>query len=488
VYSKVNYEYYNSPTIFIQESEPFYSLEWTRTWGGSQADEGGDIIIDESNNAYIIGITSSFGAGILDVVLIKYDSWGNQIWNQTWGESGYDYGLSGEVDGNDIYLVGNTDFSGSAHGLLVKFNSSGSQIWNRTWSNPGTSEFRGIAKDSDHNLYLIGSILNNETIYGALLLVKINSSSGTEVWHQIWDSSNNEFSGNIAVDSNNNIYLVGYTKIVGEFDFETLLIKYDSAGTQEWNRTWGGDRHHFGESVVVDDYNNVYIAGTQGFGGDFIDAFMVKYDSMGNCLWNQTWGVLADSETCSDILVDSENNSYLTGYFTESGFGTFKFLVKFDSSGNQLWNKTWDIQFQEYCLGIAADRNANLYLVGSTIYPYDIVLFKYGIDSDQDYLTDNLELNVYQTRVNDSDTDDDGILDGIEIYSYGTNPTNWDTDGDGYSDGWEVHNGYDPLNSFSSPTINILLGVLIAVIIIGITLLIYLKKFRVRKLTRYETH
>lgn len=139
-------------------------------------------------------------------------------------------------------------------------------------------------------------------------------------------------------------------------------------------------------------------------------------------------------------------------------------------------------------MGIAADRNANLYLVGSTIYPYDIVLFKYGIDSDQDYLTDNLELNVYQTRVNDSDTDDDGILDGIEIYSYGTNPTNWDTDGDGYSDGWEVHNGYDPLNSFSSPTINILLGVLIAVIIIGITLLIYLKKFRVRKLTRYETH
>ena len=98
-----------------------------------------------------------------------------------------------------------------------------------------------------------------------------------------------------------------------------------------------------------------------------------------------------------------------------------------------------------------------------------------NLDSDNDGLTDNQEINIYYTNANYYDTDGDGYDDNIEIkngYSsrhagrgiklidvdsdndglndkweliIGTDILNSDTDGDSYSDGSEVANGYDPL-------------------------------------------
>ena len=71
-----------------------YGLQlWNRTWGGIQSDYCYDIIIDQSNNIYVVGCTHSFGNGNGDLCIIKYDNYGLQLWNRTWG------GISYEKDG-----------------------------------------------------------------------------------------------------------------------------------------------------------------------------------------------------------------------------------------------------------------------------------------------------------------------------------------------------------------------------------------------------
>jgi streptogramin lyase len=65
-------------------------------------------------------------------------------------------------------------------------------------------------------------------------------------------------------------------------------------------------------------------------------------------------------------------------------------------------------------------------------------------DYDNDGLTDIAEY-VHGTDPTMTDTDDDGLSDGIEINTYGTDPTKTDTDDDGMPDGWEVQYGLDPL-------------------------------------------
>lgn len=45
----------------------------------------------------------------------------------------------------------------------------------------------------------------------------------------------------------------------------------------------------------------------------------------------------------------------------------------------------------------------------------------HNADSDQDGLTDGLEVNRHQTHPQDKDTDDDSIGDGVEVNNLGTN-------------------------------------------------------------------
>lgn len=67
-----------------------------------------------------------------------------------------------------------------------------------------------------------------------------------------------------------------------------------------------------------------------------------------------------------------------------------------------------------------------------------------AVDSDQDGLTNEEEVNIYKTNPDVTDTDGDGLFDREEVKVYKTNPLKKDTDGDGHSDGVEVKSGYNP--------------------------------------------
>jgi len=82
-------------------------------------------------------------------------------------------------------------------------------------------------------------------------------------------------------------------------------------------------------------------------------------------------------------------------------------------------------------------------------------------DLDSDNLS-NLDEYTNGTDPNDSDTDGDKLLDGDEVNIYHTNPLSRDTDGDGYSDYEEIiEYGTDPNNALSSPTMNIIIFIII---------------------------
>lgn len=65
-------------------------------------------------------------------------------------------------------------------------------------------------------------------------------------------------------------------------------------------------------------------------------------------------------------------------------------------------------------------------------------------DSDFDGLSDFEEINTYSTDPNNADSDGDGLDDGDEVNQHNTDPNNADSDGDGFSDGAEINAGSDP--------------------------------------------
>lgn len=104
---------------------------WTATYGGSGEDRGLGLSSDSDNNYLIVGHTSSFGVGSHDIWLIKVDECGDTLWTQTYGGSGDDRGRDLIVHEDDIYLLGTTESFGAQDRdiILIKTDSNGNQIW-----------------------------------------------------------------------------------------------------------------------------------------------------------------------------------------------------------------------------------------------------------------------------------------------------------------------------------------------------------------------
>ncbi|MFX1366713.1 MAG: SBBP repeat-containing protein [Promethearchaeota archaeon] len=448
----------NRRTIKLPSISDTNRYEWNTIWGGFNYDEGYGIAVDGLGNIFITGRTSSFGAGDWDVFLLKFDPKGNLLWYKTWGNPGYDGGRGIALDSN-----GNVLITGSSNGdlILLKYDSSGNLLWDKTWGGSDNYYGNGITVDSSGNVFITGYAYN----YGAgtdrdIILLKYDKN-GNQLWNETWGGSSSDYGYGIAVDDSGNIFITGITfSFRAGTDGDIILLKYDTNGNQLWKETWGGSSSDYGYGIAVDDSGNIFITGSSD--GDVI---LLNYDPNGNQFWNNTW-IDSYGDKGYGIAIDGLGNIFITGEIGGYEYGLDDaFLLKFDSNGNLLWKKTWGGSDYDWGWGIAVDGSGNVFITGQTHSygegGYDTFILKYGVDTDNDGLSDKDEINLYSTNPNNSDTDFDGLSDGMEI-ELGTNPKDADTDGDRFTDGEEVNSGTDPLNFFDNW---LLRGVLIIVIV-----------------------
>jgi len=374
-----------------------YILDWTRQLGTTTNEYSHDVAIDSNNNVYITGYTSgsldgNTGAGSDDAFLVKYDSSGTKIWTRQLGSTVSDIAFSVAIDSNNnVYITGSTSGSldgntsaGSNDALLVKYDSSGTKIWTRQLGSTNYDIAYGVAIDSNNNVYITGftdGSLDGNTSAGSfdVFLVKYDST-GTKVWTRQLGTTAIDYARDVAIDSNNNVYITGITQ--GSLDGNThagnndvFLVKYDSSGSKIWTRQLGTTAIDYVEGVAIDSNNNVYITGytlgsLYGTNAGNNDAFLVKYDSTGTKLWTRQLGSTV-ADYAQDVAIDSNNNVYITGYTLGSLYGTNAgnndaFLVKYDSTGTKVWTRQLGSMGSDIAYRVAIDSNNNVYITGYT--------------------------------------------------------------------------------------------------------------------------
>jgi hypothetical protein len=458
--------------------------EWNKTWGGSNRDYGDGIALDGSGNAFITGSTDSYGAGNVDVFLLKYDSSGNLLWNKIWGGSGLDSGYEITLDGSgNAFITGETNSYGvgNSDAFLLKYDSSGNLLWNKTWGGSSSDSGCGIALDGSGNAFITGYTYSFGAGNGDAFLLKYDSS-GNLLWNKTWGGSNNDYGYGIALDSVGDVFITGRTNSYGAETYDVLLVKYDSNGNQIWNKTWGGYNNDYGYGIALDSMSDVFITGSTGstfsYGAGAYDVLLVKYDSNGNQIWNKTWGGSA-KDYGRGIALDSSGNAFITGYTESLGAGNWDaFLLKYGIDTDEDGLSDGDE------VNIHGTNPNNADTDGDGLSDGDEVNIHgtnpNNADTDGDGLSDGDEVNIHGTDPNNSDTDGDGLSDGDEVNIYGTNPNNADTDGDGQNDGNEIALGFDPNNPFSNSFIPILI-IIISIGIISVISLVIIGKKIIKK-------
>ena len=260
-------------------------IYWLATLGGVSGDEGNSTAIDSADNVYMFGYTGSTGAGRNDFLLAKYNSAGTIQWQRTLGGSDTDQGYSVAIDSADnVYVFGHTRSAGAGNHdfLLAKYNSGGTIQWQRVLGGSGFDTGYSVAIDSADNVYVLGRTDSTGAGSYDFLLAKYNSA-GTIQWQRILGGSSDEEGYSVAIDSADNVYVLGRTDSTGAGNHDFLLAKYNSAGTIQWQRVLGGASIEEGYSVAIDSADNVCMLGkTTSTGAGSSDFLLAKLPNDGS--------------------------------------------------------------------------------------------------------------------------------------------------------------------------------------------------------------
>ncbi len=124
----------------------------------------------------------------------------------------------------------------------------------------------------------------------------------------------------------------GYTASFGAGNSDMYIVKLDSSGALQWNRTIGGTNYDNATSIIQTTDGGFAVAGYTGAFAAY-DYYIVKLNASGTLQWSKAIGGSGDDGAYS-IVQTTDGGFALAGYTKSFGSGSGDFyIVKLDSNG-----------------------------------------------------------------------------------------------------------------------------------------------------------
>ncbi|MCK5031465.1 MAG: hypothetical protein KAR64_08365, partial [Thermoplasmatales archaeon] len=212
-------------------------------------------------------------------------------------------------------------------------------IWNKTYGGNSLDWGWSISKTNDG-----GFIIGGETVsfsagsYDAFLIK--TDSNGNEEWNKTFGGSAKDGCRAVQQTQDGGYILTGYADSYGCPGHDYWLIRTDENGDELWNYTYGGQSSDAAVSVIQTSAGDFVMAGysyTNSYGGK--DVWIVKTDENGNELWSYHYGGIGNDQGMS--IVESTDGGYVIAGYTSSfgSGGTDMWLVKIDINGGYDWDQ-----------------------------------------------------------------------------------------------------------------------------------------------------
>lgn len=428
--------------LFSQAPE----IIWEKGFGGNNDDRALDVIQTPDGGYLAIGYTNSIDGDISlnhgdrDYWVIKTNSFGELEWQKSYGGSENDYGNSVclGIDGGYV-LAGETSSSdgdisanhGESDFWIVKIDDFGNIQWQKTYGGSQFENASSIIQTSD-GFYIVAG--NSSSLDGDVTghtgiewmdywVIKLDIN-GNIIWQNCLGSTETDEAYQIIETTDGGFVIVGSSDgsdgdVVGNWgNTDYWIVKLDHEGNLIWQKVFGGSDSDIAHSVVEKENGGFICAGDTysndgfitGFHG-FIDSWIISLDSTGNLEWQNTFGGYFAENATSIVKLPGNEYGYIgtshipDGDVTENNGGSDYWIVKIDSTGHIIWQKSLggseeDVAYSiittldGHLLAAGMSRSSDLDVTGSYLY-YNYWIVKLGICTDIYY----------------ADVDDDGFGD-----------------------------------------------------------------------------
>jgi len=322
--------------VYVVKLDSLGKLQWTKTIGGDKNDIAWSIIQTNDHGYAITGYTFSFGAGSDDVYIIKLDSVGNLQWTKTIGGTNAEEG-QGIVQTKDkgYAVTGLTDSYGAGIGdvYIIKLDSTGNLQWTKTIG--GTNDDAGdwIIQTKDGGYAIAGSTFS----YGAgdedVYVIRLDAL-GNLKWTRTIGTNNGDWANSIAQTKDGGFAITGVTDS-GTNGADVYVIKLDSLGNLKWNRAIGGPKDDEGFSIIQANDGGYAITGfTNSYGTGGGNVYVIRLDSMGNLKWTKVIGGSIVTNSGYSIIQTKDMGYAIAGDNAPTGTNINVYFIKLDSLGN----------------------------------------------------------------------------------------------------------------------------------------------------------
>ncbi|MEP7170165.1 MAG: hypothetical protein ABI855_12400, partial [Bacteroidota bacterium] len=315
---------------------------WTKTFGGTGTDNGLSVHQTTDGGYIITGSTNSYGAGDHDVYLIKTDTIGDTWWTKTFGGTNRDEGYSVQQTTDGGYIIAGVTYSfgaGYSDAYLIKTGINGDTLWTRTFGGTGSDGGRSVQQTTDGGYIITGYTSSFGTGSGDVYLIKANGN-GNSLWTKTFGGTNMDLGYCVQQTTDGGYIIVGATISFGAGSDDVYLIKTNSIGNLIWSKTFGGTLGNGGFSVqqttdggyIITGYAPNIAQGTQ-------KVYLIRTDINGDSLWTKVFnGIMAEGG--NSVTETTDGGFIITGLTVSFGAGVADvYLIKTDSLGNSGCNE-----------------------------------------------------------------------------------------------------------------------------------------------------
>ena len=196
----------------------------------------------------------------------------------------------------------------------------------------------------------------------------LNKDPNTIMFTKVFGGNDKETGYSVQQTADNGYIITGNTLSFGNGNYDSWVVKTDSKGKEEWNRSYGGsleDQTFDGRQTTDGGY--IFCGRVGSFGNGRADVWLIKTDSQGNEEWNRIFGE-NDIEYGFSVQQTTDGGYIVSGETKSFGNGHLDFwLIKTDYQGHEEWNKTFGGENMDRGYSVLQTEDGGYIICGQTL-------------------------------------------------------------------------------------------------------------------------
>lgn len=350
---------------------PQFNDRWMKTYDLNNVD-GASSVLQTPDGGYIILGATVQSHSDTDIWLIKTDSQGNMIWDKIIGGEWRDYPQMLKQTSDGGYIITGSTMSygvGDYDVWLIKTDANGTEQWNKTFGDIDPQYGNDIEQTNDGGYIIVGQKGVSDAQKVDAWLIKTDEF-GNMVWNRTYGGSEYDFGKSVVQALDGGYVIAGVFDYHGGINKDVWLFKTNSEGELLWEKTFVEDAPADGWSMKLTDEGGYIITGEKTSLENFLnDILLIKTDSEGGLLWEKTFNG-DDDEIGLDVLQTNDGGYLIIGFtgFDRFNIGADGLLIKTDSDGEEEWSKIYGRRIGSDVIGRGQQTTDGGYIIVGYMY------------------------------------------------------------------------------------------------------------------------